>query len=236
MKRIMNRNLVLLFALARILAPACHAQSQIVGDWRGTLHAGGAELRLVLHVAAGKDGALAATLDSVDQGALGIPVTAISLNNSKLSLAVDAVHGTYAGTVNKDASEIDGTWTQGQPLELNFKRGAAMPPPVAAKPAAPSDIDGTWTGILNAGSTQLRIVFKLVNTQDGLTAKMQSPDQSPLWIPATGVKRAGSSLTIEVKGIGAVLVGKIADGQTSIDGTFTQMGYAIPLSLQRLKE
>lgn len=236
MKGIMIRNMALPFALATILAPACPAQSQLSGDWQGTLHAGGAELRLVLHITAGKDGALAATLDSVDQAAYGIPVTTVTLKDSKFNLAVDAVHGTYEGTVNKDASEIDGTWTQGQPLGLNFKRGTAMPPPAEAKPAAPSDIDGTWTGMLNAGSTQLRIIFKIANTQDGLTAKLQSPDQSPVWIPATAVNRTGTSLTIEVKGIGAALEGRIADGQTSIDGTFTQMGYAIPLSLQRLKE
>ncbi|MFZ1941908.1 MAG: hypothetical protein WBE56_17180 [Terracidiphilus sp.] len=236
MKGIMFHHLALSFALTTILAPLCQAQLQMAGDWQGTLQAGGAELRLVLHITAGKDGALAATLDSVDQSVYGIPVTSAVLKDSKFNLTVDAVHGTYEGTVNKDATEIDGTWSQGQPLALSFKRAAATPPPAEAKPAAPSDIDGTWTGMLNAGSSQLRILFKIVNTQDGLTAKMQSPDQSPVWIPATSVKRTGSALTIEVKGIGAVLEGKISDGLASIDGTFTQMGYAIPLSLQRLKE
>ncbi len=214
------------------------AQSQLAGDWKGTLQAAGAELRLALHIKADKDGALTATLDSIDQGAYGIPVSAISLKDAKLSLTVDAVHGTYEGTVNKDSTEIDGTWSQGTPLELNFKRATAaeVAPPPAPKPAPPSDIDGTWTGILDAGSVKLRIMFKIVNTQDGLTAQMQSPDQSPAWIPTTSVKRNGASLTIEIKGIGAVFEGKIADGLASMDGTFTQMGQAFPLALQRLKE
>lgn len=227
---------ILFAALAAMLAPMSRAQAQVTGDWQGTLHAGGTELRLVLHITAGKDAALAATLDSVDQSAFGIPVTTVALKESRLALTVDAVHGTYEGTVNKDATEIDGTWTQGQPLELNFRRVADRPAPAAAKPAAPSDIDGTWTGMLNAGATQLRILFKIANTQDGLTAKLQSPDQAPVWIPATAVKRDGSSLTIEVKGIGAALEGKISGDLTSIDGTFTQMGQAFPLALQRLKE
>jgi len=224
--------------LAAMVAPVGRAQAQVAGDWKGTLSAGGAELHLNLHITAGKDGALTATLDSVDQGAYGIPVSAITLKDTKLNLTVDAVHGTYEGTVNKDATEIDGTWTQMQPLELNFKRATAaeVAPPPAAKPAPPTDIDGTWAGTLDTGSTGLRVLFKIVNTQEGLTAKMQSPDQSPVWMPVTAVKRNGSSLTIEIKGIGAVFEGKIADGEASIDGTFTQMGNAMPLALERVKE
>lgn len=237
MKRITIRTLALPVLLAAALSPVCRAQAQLAGDWQGTLSAGGVALRLVLHIAAGKDGALTATLDSVDQGAYAIPVSAIALNGTKLSLTVDAVHGTYEGTVSKDAGEIDGTWSQGQPLELDFKRvpASAATAQAAPNPAPPSDIDGTWTGSLDANGTTLRILFKIVTTADGLAAKMQSPDQSPIWISATAVRRDGSVLTIEVKGIGAVFEGKISGDRTSIDGTFTQ-GVTLPLLLQHAKE
>jgi hypothetical protein len=227
------RNLALFIGLASMLVPNCRAQAQLAGDWQGTLRAGGVELRLVLHISAGKDGALTATLDSIDQGALGIPVSSISLKGSAFSMTVDAVHGTYEGTVNKDAGEIEGTWSQGQPLPLNFKRAA---PQATVKPAAPSDIDGTWMGTLSAGAIQLRIVFKIANTTAGLTARMQSPDQSPAWVPASAVKRDGAALTIEVKGIGASFSGKIGADLNSIDGTFTQMGNDLPLQLKRVKD
>ncbi|MGB8030647.1 MAG: alpha/beta fold hydrolase [Terracidiphilus sp.] len=206
------------------------AQSQLVGDWKGTLSAGGVELRLVLHVTAATDGSLTATLDSVDQGAYGIPVTTVTLKDSKFSLVVDAVHGTYEGTLNKDASEIDGTWSQGVPLQLNLRRATA------AEAAPPTDIDGTWMGTLTAGAIQLRIVFKIANTADGLTARMQSPDQSPAWVPASAVKREGATLTVEIKGIGATFAGKISADLNSIGGTFTQMGNDLPLVLERVKD
>jgi hypothetical protein len=231
--RIIQRLTLMALALAA-LSPLSRAQAQIAGDWQGTLNAGGAQLRLVLHVAADKDGRLTSTLDSVDQGANGIPVSAITLKDSKLNLTVDAVHGIYEGTVNKDATEIDGTWSQGQPLELNFKRAAAKSV-VAPKPAPPSEIDGTWLGTLDVGAIKLRILFKIVNTQDGLTAQMQSPDQNPAWISATSVTRSGSSLTIEFKGDGVVFDGKLAADLNSIDGTFSQMGNALPLALKRVK-
>jgi len=220
---------------ALAITPACMAQSQIAGDWQGTLDTGGPQLRLALHITAAKDGTLSATLDSVDQGANGIPVTSVTFKDSKLSLVVDAVHGTYEATLNKDASEIKGTWSQGQPMELNFKRGvfAAAPAP---KPAAPSDIDGTWLGTLDTGAIKLRILFKIVNTADGLTAQMQSPDQGSTWIPASPVTRSGATLTIEIKPIGVVFAGKIAPDLATIDGTFTQMGNPLPLVIKRVKD
>ena len=227
--------LALTFLAALALAPHTQAQAQLAGDWQGTLSAGGAQLRLALHITAAKDGSLTATLDSIDQGANGIPVTSVALKDGKLSLTVDAVHGTFEGTVNKDATAIDGTWSQGTPLELNWKRGsfAAAPPP---KPAAPSDIDGSWLGTLDAGAIKLRIIFKIVNTADGLTAQMQSPDQSSVWISASKVKRDGSKLTIEITSIGVVYECNISADLTSIEGSFTQMGNPLPLKLKRIKD
>lgn len=126
-----------LMALAA-LSPLCHAQAQISGDWQATLVTPGPQLHLVLHITAANDGSLSSTLDSVDQGANGIPVTATTLKNSKLSLTIDAVHGSYEGTVNKDATQIDGTWTQGQSLPLTFKRASAQ----SAAPASKPSLDG----------------------------------------------------------------------------------------------
>jgi CubicO group peptidase (beta-lactamase class C family) len=142
MKRTFMKKLALVALFALALSPLCRAQAQIAGDWQGTLITPGPQLHLVLHIAAAKDGSLTATLDSVDQGANGIPVTAVTLKDSKLSLTVDAVHGTYEGTVNKDATEIDGTWSQGQPFDLNFKRAPAQPAAGAAAPAAKPSLDG----------------------------------------------------------------------------------------------
>ena len=82
----MNRGLVLILIL--IGAGLAHAQD-IAGDWQGTLSAGGAELRLVLHITKATNGALKATLDGIDQpGSNGIPVNSATLKDSKLSLDV----------------------------------------------------------------------------------------------------------------------------------------------------
>jgi fermentation-respiration switch protein FrsA (DUF1100 family) len=229
MKKAIVAAVVVLFA-----ACAAHAQD-IAGDWEGTLHAGAADLRLVLHIAKSDADGLKATLDSVDQAANGIPVSSITFKDSKLSLGVDAVHGTYEGKVSSDGTTINGTWSQGQPLPLDFKRSATPVKP-EHKPAKPSDIDGAWMGTLEVGAgVKLRVVFHIVNTEDGLMATLDSPDQGVKGLPTTKVTRDGATLKITVEKISGAFEGKIAADLGSIDGTWTQGG-SLPLVLHRLKD
>ncbi len=51
------------------------ADAKPEGDWEGTLDAGPVKLRIVVHITR-NEGAYSATLDSPDQGALGIPIEA----------------------------------------------------------------------------------------------------------------------------------------------------------------
>lgn len=132
MQTLFRKTCAVLFALPLFLpvataqkapnaAPAKKASSSVAGDWQGTLEDGGQKLRLALHIKQAADGALSATLDSLDQGVNGIPIDKISFQNGKLSFSSSAVHGTYEGKITAN-STIEGTWNQGQPLPLNFKR------------------------------------------------------------------------------------------------------------------
>lgn len=206
----------------------------IVGDWVGKLQINGMELRLVMHITKADGGALQAILDSVDQpGANGIPVTSTTLKDSKLTLVVDAIKGGYEGKVNADATAIAGTWTQGNPLPLEFRRGTIK---TEHKPAKPSDIDGAWMGTLDMGAAKLRLVFHILNTEDGLTATLDSPDQGAKGLPVSSVTRTGSSLKLAMKAIGAEFEGKISDDLKTVTGTFTQNGSSIALALTPVKD
>jgi fermentation-respiration switch protein FrsA (DUF1100 family) len=207
----------------------------VAGDWQGTLHAGTADLRLVLHIAKSDSGSLKATLDSVDQAANGIPASSITFKESTLSLAVDLVHGTYEGKLSADRSTISGTWTQNETdLPLDFKRSAA--PVHAPKPAKPSDIDGAWIGTLEVGAgIKLRIVFHIVNTESGLVTTMDSPDQGMNGLPTTKTTRDGTKLKIDVEKISGAFEGTIDPDTNSIVGTWTQ-GDEMALVLHRLKD
>jgi len=95
--------------------------SPIDGSWTGALSAGGQTLRLAFHFHAVPEG-IAGTLDSLDQNAMGIPCTNIEVNGQKVTLTVPAVHGSYEGRLSADGKHIDGTWTQGSPLDLNLTK------------------------------------------------------------------------------------------------------------------
>jgi uncharacterized protein len=217
-----------------LLALVSMASGQDVsGDWRGTLDTGAGQLRLVLHITKARDGALKATLDSVDQGANGISVSLITLKDSQLNLDVAAVNGTYEGQVQPDGKTIKGTWPQSKPLPLEFVRAPIKAEP---KPAKPSDIDGTWMGTLDTGAGRLRVVFHIVNPEDGLIATLDSPDQGAKGLPTTSVTRDGPTLKIEARAIGGSFQGKIAADLSSIDGDWTQGGATLPLVLKRVKD
>lgn len=209
-------------------------ESSLVGDWKGALDVGGGQLHLVLHVMKGDDGKLTATLDSIDQGAPGIPVSAIALKDKKLSMTVDAVRGIYEGVVNEDASQIKGTWTQGASLDLTFVRAPKTDKDNAK--VRPSDIDGAWSGAIAVGEMKLRVVFHIVNTADGLKATMDSPDQGAKGIPVTTVIRDGATLKIEMKSINGVYEGKISEDKSTATGTWTQGGQSLPLVLTHGKD
>ncbi len=205
---------------------------KLEGAWQGTLKAGPAELRLVLHIEKNRDGQFRGTLDSIDQNANGMPVTSITLKESNLSFNVDAVQGSYQGKINTEGTEIEGTRSQGQALPLDFKRASAAVK-TEHKPAPPTDVDGAWMGTLDAGGTKLRLVFHISNTEDGLTATMDSLDQDLKAMPATGVTRDGASLKIEMKQIAGEFAGTIDKDRKTIQGTWSQAGNSLPLVLTR---
>ena len=72
---------------AFVAAQAASPESKsIAGDWNGELNVQDAKLRLVLHIKKNSDGSLAATLDSLDQNANGIPVSSVSQTGNDVKL------------------------------------------------------------------------------------------------------------------------------------------------------
>ncbi len=96
--------------------------SPVDGDWAGVLRAGGVSLRLAVHVKTVSAGKMDVSLDSLDQGAMGIPCENAKLQGNKFSFDVPAVHGNYSGTLSEDSKKLTGTWTQGAPLPLELTR------------------------------------------------------------------------------------------------------------------
>lgn len=140
---------LLRFALSALLAlslsPLCLAQKNLVGDWHGTLEANGNTMHVLWHVVAASDGTVTSTFDNVDEDIMGIKVKTITVEGSKITLAVDDqveangstvnIKGSFSGTVSENGKEVSGTWTQDEPqqgpIDVHFVRDA--PPADAGK-------------------------------------------------------------------------------------------------------
>ena len=102
-------------------APQSVPPSDIDGIWLGTLNVGAIKLRLAFHITNTAAG-LTATMDSLDQNAKGIPVSAVIREGASLKMEVKVAQGQFAGEISKDLQSISGTWSQGGnslPLVLN---------------------------------------------------------------------------------------------------------------------
>ena len=141
--------MALMFLVVAQLAPFSFARTStaqaeqktsprgIEGSWEGVLDVGAAKLRLVLKISKDKDGSLAAALDSLDQNAMDLPVSSMALNGDALRFEMKEIGGLYEGTLNKDRSELSGTWRQGDnSWPLNLKR-VEKKPETSAKPQEP---------------------------------------------------------------------------------------------------
>jgi hypothetical protein len=106
-------------------APANSGEVQVLeGVWEGALDVNGNQLHLRFNFTKNADGSIKGTLDSLDQGANGLPIGAISRTGDTVKLDLKTIGGSYEGTLNKDASSMTGTFTQGgggMPLTVQKK-------------------------------------------------------------------------------------------------------------------
>lgn len=93
-------------------------------------------------------------------------------------------------------------------------------------------ITGSWNGLLKVQGSELRLVINIEQTENGLTATMDSPDQGAKGLPISKVSFADSLLSFEASDLQVKYLGKMSS-PTLIEGTFTQNGYSFPLNLSR---
>jgi len=86
---------------------------ELEGIWEGKLPVGGGmELRIVVKVEKGKDGALKAVLVSPDQSPIPVPISSIGLKDGEMSFEIKRIGAKYSGKRNKAGTAFEGTFTQ----------------------------------------------------------------------------------------------------------------------------
>lgn len=123
--------------ISLIIAFLVNAQD-VTGDWNGVLSVQGMKLRIVFHVIK-TDAGYSATMDSPDQGAKGIAMTAASFEGNVLKLEHSAAKIVYTGTFDGSAG-IKGEFVQAGmkfPMDLSRKEVAVEKPKRPQEPLAP---------------------------------------------------------------------------------------------------
>lgn len=149
--------LLLLPALALAADPP--AKKGIEGLWYGVLKVGAIELRLGFQIGK-KDDKLTATLHSVDQGDVKVPMDSAEFADGKLTLKHGKAKMTYTGKLQDDGNTLKGELDQGAKLKLTLNRTEKAPTnnrPQTPKKPYPYDeeqvaFDSTAKGVKLAGT------------------------------------------------------------------------------------
>ncbi len=217
-----------------LMAAAGGAQgAEATGDWQGVLSVSpAAQLHLAVHIRAAPRGGYAGTLDSLDQGALGIPLSAVTAGADSLSFEIASISARYVGQWDPGAKRWVGQWTQGggAPFALILAAGAAAPStsPVVA------GLDGDWDGVLTMGlDLKLRLALHVTTDASGTHASLDSIDQGSMGLPVSAINRDGATVGFELKAIQGRFEGVLDTPGQTITGQWSQLGRATPLVLTR---
>ncbi len=133
------RNSIIFFLMFCFVGSIAFAQDSLDGVWLGGLSVNGMTLRLAFHISKMPNG-FAATMDSIDQGAKGIPVTSVVRDGQNVVITMQAIGGGFKGKLNEKGDAIVGTWSQGGselPLTLKRTEASALEPKRPQNPAKP---------------------------------------------------------------------------------------------------
>ncbi|MEN8156205.1 MAG: alpha/beta fold hydrolase, partial [Bacteroidota bacterium] len=108
---------------------------QLVGSWTGALDVGTVKLRLAFNLSLTGEGQFSATLDSPDQGAMGIPLGEVNRWGDSIKIDAPALMGYYTGKVSSETT-MEGVWNQNnQGFQLDLEKQSE--PEVLNRPQEP---------------------------------------------------------------------------------------------------
>ena len=211
---------ILALLAAALLATPAAAQDNWTGDWHGTLTTPRGQLRMLLTIRAGENGALTAELESVDQApGQKIPVPTIAITGGRLTFAVPAFSLTYEGSADAAGNRFTGTLHQGADLPLVLARGGFPAQPVV------QGLEGSWDGTTRRNNAELRFVLRVTTGPGGTVASFDAPDQLAMGLPVTGLTREGDTVRFTVPTGNTSFTGTLAGDR--LTGRWTDGGEAV---------
>lgn len=103
---------------------------------------------------------------------------------------------------------------------------------LAGMMALGQEISGQWNGVLKIQGMQLRLVFHIQETDEGLIGTMDSPDQGATGIAITSLQYEDGELEIQIAPLLLAYKGELRENGL-IEGEFSQAGQRFPMTLSR---
>ncbi len=230
----------LLLALCSGSALLAQEAIDLSGRWLGTLDVTVTNLRIQLNLRANGAGGYMATLDSLDQGAMGLPAK-ITRDGSKVTVALAVIRSEYAAELSADHKTLTGVWKQaGRELPLSLTWQEALAPDTAeAAPTTPptsqeahaAKMPGLWLGNLLEGSGQLRLLFKIREDHGMLMGTVDSLDQASGDLLVQVRLAPERAVRLNVPTVNGFFEGVLAEDGKSLNGTWHQGESQMPLTL-----
>jgi hypothetical protein len=202
-------------------------------------------LRLGVNLARDSAGQLVATLDSVDQGARGIPLDAVHFEGRTLRFELKQLGFRYEGTLDSDGNTLSGQWAQaGHAVPLTFARVSANQPPggaealtaeqLAASREAARRVAGLWNArVVREGTTNL-LRLKLWRAANGAArGAFDSLQNSAVNLPVTDIAWQEGGVKFTVPGLGGSFSGTLGPGADLLSGTWRQGDGSFPVEFTK---
>jgi hypothetical protein len=225
--------------LGAVLLSTISAQpaSDPSGHWEGSIEAPTADVNFEVDLAKNSQGELTGTFGNTGENLKGLPLSNISVDGKSLRFQIKGAPGerAFKGTISDDGKSIAGDYSQrGYTIPFSLTRTGDAKFEAAVKNAAiGKELEGVWNGTLDADGKQLRAVLTLSNQPDGTASgNIVSVDEG-LDIPIATITQRASSLTLDLKAVGASFSGDLKPDATELAGKYTQGSLVLPVTFRR---
>ena len=234
--------LITLFALPQT---AIAQASEVSGRWEGSIkwdanaEMPAGEAAVQVDLVRNAQGRLIGEISIPDHKLKSRPLAKLDLAGRDITFQIApsaASDNVFKGSVSPDGATMSGTFAfRGSPLpftltRLGEARMSATPP---STPVA-KDLEGEWTGVLEAPGKSLRLILRLSNQKDGVaSASFVSLDQGNLEIPVAVVAQKGEELAFDARAVGGSFIASPSASRTELKGVWAQGALSVPLILRK---
>jgi hypothetical protein len=221
-----------------IVSTAAYAQpaSDPTGHWEGGIAAPSGEIRIELDLGRKPGGAFFGTLGNPAKKLTGLPLAAVTVQGDSVRFEIKGSLGSevFQGTLLPDGRTLAGEFsTQGGAAPFSLTRtGDARFEATPRSPAITRQLEGAWSGSVEADGKRITLLLKLTNHGDGTSTGVLVSAEG-MEIAITRIAQDGASVRLDVSRVGGAYEGKLDSEAGELAGTWTQGPVSLPLTFKR---